>query len=678
MIKNNPVFKLLLPFIVGIVLSLCFPINSPLLKQSIFISIFIAYISVTLLKPGTTRNNVLNVLLILLFFTLGMARTAKDILNTKEYSKSVVMLSQLTDFPDSTARSIKLKIDIKKVYEDSAWKNMNTGAIIYLPKSDASKNLQAGDLIYTFATPQSIENMGNPGEFDYKKWSNSNGVFYQFYVSQDHWKKAEHIEPLPINIVLKRLRKTIFNYYKNSGIKEDELAVFSALTLGDKSMLDSELRQGYSAAGLMHILAVSGLHVGLVYAVILALFKPISKNKWGKILRFGTSIIILWGYAMLTGLSPSVTRAATMFTIFAAGDMFGKKYAVYNSMALAAFILLYCNPNIISNIGFQMSFLAVFGIVALYPYIYKWLYIKNKALDKIWQIMAVSIAAQAITTPLSLYYFNQFPALFLVSNILMIPLATILMYLFVFFIAVSPFPTIAVYMAKIIDWGTWLMNEFTHWINSVEWATLKGLAITEIQTLLLYAILTSAVLWGLKTNFKNFKILALMIIGLLLSLCYEQYILSQKKSCIVFNTYNEPLLLTTSGNEYNVWNPEQIDDVRYTQSIVLKNELKPSNSGLKTLKNQACIFGNDNRRGIYYNMNHVPKTDAISCNWLILSSKSPYNLNELLKQIEPQIIIADATISPYMLKKWKEQTQLLDIKIFDVKQNGAYVEEWSD
>jgi len=379
---------------------------------------------------------------------------------------------------------------------------------------------------------------------------------------------------------------------------------------------------------------------------------------------------------MLTGLSPSVTRAATMFTVFIAGDLFGRKYAVYNSMALAAFLLLFNEPQIIGNVGFQMSFLAVFGIVALFPYISKWLYFKYKFLNAIWQIMAVSIAAQAITTPLSLFYFNQFPTLFLISNVLMIPLATGLMYAFVVFIIVAPIPILASYVAKLIGWGVYLMNGFTNQVNAIEWATIKGLSIDAFQTVLLYAILAASVLWGLKTNFKNLKLLTALIASLLLSAIYQQYKTATTDRCIVFNTYGEPLLFATAGRNYNFWNPEQTDETRYINNTVTKNNLKPNLSGFSTLKDQINLFGNEDRRGIYYNVSHIAKTDTVACRWLILSEKSPYNLNELLKQIRPHTIIADASVSPSMLKKWKEQIEHRDMEIYDISQKGAFIEKW--
>lgn len=678
-LKNNPILKLLIPFIVGIIIALHLPYSLPTFIRIAFLILLVSIIGISFIKPSTTKNNILNISLIVLFFTLGMARATKEDKNIKAYDHPIIMLAQLTDYPDSTSKSIKAQVHIEQVYTDSAWKKVTTGATIYLQKSKKARRLEAGDYIYTYAQPELLTNQGNPGEFDFKKWANSNGIYYQFYTKEENWSTLPNRGELSLNIHLKKFRRSIFQYYKRSGISDDELAVFSALTLGDKSMLEHDLRQGYAAAGLMHILAVSGLHVGLIYAIILLLFKPFIKSKWGKIFRFIISIIVLWSYAMLTGLSPSVTRAATMFSVFVTGDLFGKKYAVYNSMALAAFILLFQNPEIIENVGFQLSFLAVFGIVALYPYIYRWIYIKWKWPDKIWQLIAVSIAAQIITTPLSLYYFNQFPLLFLVSNILMIPLATLLMYLFVAFLLVAPFPELAYYFAKIIDTGTYVMNQFTGWINSIDWAILKGLYINEYQIITIYIIIAAIVFWGLKTNYKNLRIVGWLVILFLSTLLYDKINTSNKNSLIVYNTYHEPLMMFTAGSTYTIYNPLEIDNVEwYTQTTTTRNRLNKSSESPIIAKDQFCVFGNKTNKGIFYNIDVVPKQDSINCRWLVVSDKSPYDLNKLLKFVKAQVIIADASVSSYKLKRWKEQTQSLNIEILDVKKNGAYVEEWND
>jgi competence protein ComEC len=427
----------------------------------------------------------------------------------------------------------------------------------------------------------------------------------------------------------------------------------------------------------MHILAVSGLHVGIIYVIVLYLFKPVAKTKWGKRFRFIVSICILWGYAMLTGLSPSVTRAATMFSVFVLGDLVGRKYAVYNSMALAAFLLLFHNPKIITNVGFQMSFLAVFGIVTFFPHIKKWLYFKHGLSRKAWELIGVSLAAQAITTPLGLYYFNQFPLLFLLSNILMVPLATILMYLFVAMVIAIPFPVIAKPIGILANWLTFAMNFFANWVNNLDWATVQGVHLTLLQMLILYSILFLIVFWGLRTSYKNLKLSFYSLLLFALITGIKEYQNMNTNSLTIFNTDRHVLFMQRDGKKYRIYSSGDKQDARwYMQSIITKYGLEKYSEDSLPQNASILLFGNREKRGIFYNTETMPAENPLKYRWLILSEKSPYNLKQLLSRIEAKNVIADATVSRFKLQKWHEQIEPLNIQIYDVQKRGAFIDKW--
>jgi len=397
------------------------------------------------------------------------------------------------------------------------------------------------------------------------------------------------------------------------------------------------------------------------------------------IVRFFVSIAILWGYAMFTGLSPSVTRAATMFSVFVLGDLFGKRYAVYNSMALAAFILLFYNPLLLLNVGFQMSFLAVMGIVFFYPIVYRWIYVPRKLPDKIWQLMAVSIAAQIITTPLSLYYFHQFPLLFMLSNLLMVPLATVLMYVFVMMIVFMPVPFISQKIGWLADKLTWVMNQFTQWIHQLEWATIKFVHINELQMLILYAVVVIVTYWGIRTSYRSLRLVFYFLIAFSLTVSYQYYNRTVENRLIIFNTFREPLILYASGRDGTIINPQKLENCDwFIQPVMLENGLKQqiADSTNMVFGNDLHIFGNYPYNGIFYNVDYFAVNDTIQCRWLILSEKSPFDIQKLLSNIKPQIIVADPAVSAFKLKNWQKILSKLQMQLHSVARQGAYVETW--
>ncbi len=678
-IQNNPFIRLVFPFIVGIWAGIMFVSCDIQLCYIFLTACLVSWLTLFFIKDFHGKAPVQNALLILIFLVMGLTQAVKETHEPKIFEEKAVLVTQIMDFPDSTASSIKLKTDILFEIKDSTQQPIQGKAYVYIPNNTRSRKLQAGDMLLMHAKPEIIKNQNNPGAFNFKEYAATQGFYYQLFLPDKNWQLSSVNQSFNLNIELKKFRRKIFNYYRQSGLNENELAVFSALTLGDKSLLEHDLRQGYVSAGLMHVLAVSGLHVGIIYMVVKFLLKGLMKKRWGTIVRFFVSIAILWGYAMFTGLSPSVTRAATMFSVFVIGDLFGKRYAVYNSMALAAFILLFYNPLLLLNVGFQMSFLAVMGIVFFYPIVYKWIYVPHKYLDKIWQLMAVSIAAQIITTPLSLYYFHQFPLLFMLSNLLMVPLATVLMYVFVMMIVFMPVPFISQKIGWLADKLTWLMNQFTQWIHQLEWATIKFVHINELQMLILYAVIVIVTYWGIRTNYRRLKLVFYFLIAFSLTVSYQYYNRTVENRLIVFNTFREPLILYASGRDGTIINPQKLENCSwFIQPVMLENGLKQQIADSTNMLSgeDLHIFGDYPYNGIFYNVDHFPVDDTIHCRWLVLSEKSPFDIQKLLTKIKPEMIIADPAVSGFKLNNWQKTLSGLQMRFYTVSQQGAFVETW--
>ncbi|NNE54598.1 MAG: ComEC/Rec2 family competence protein, partial [Flavobacteriales bacterium] len=273
------------------------------------------------------------------------------------------------------------------------------------------------------------------------------------------------------------------------------IGVVAALTLGDKSQLDKDTRNAFAMAGAMHVLAVSGLHVGILFMVIQKLLKPLSRLKNGSWFKTVILIATLWFYATLTGLSPSVLRTSTMFTFIALASHGGRQSNIYNTLAASAFLLLAIDPHLLFNVGFQLSYCAVIGIIWLQPVIYRVWFIKHKVGNWLWQLTSVSLAAQIATFPLGIFYFEQFPNLFLLTNILVIPAATALLICGLGFYASCWIPEVNQLVAWVVDKIAAGMNGGVCWVESIPFSSTQDLYISLGQMALIYAVIISLFLW---------------------------------------------------------------------------------------------------------------------------------------------------------------------------------------
>jgi competence protein ComEC len=477
-----------------------------------------------------------------LFFGLGVHLffIFLGILFTQQYNKKPVLydkgkfIAVVLETPQEKQNSYKSILQIEAVScGDSIWPTKEL-IVAYFSKSNSISALNAGDIIVFDNPPENIENKNNPYEFDYKDYLARKLIFRQVYLSENRWIKTQQIRK-SLAIWAEQTRGKLLQIYRNQPIEKTEFEILSALTLGYKRELDPETKRVFSASGASHVLAVSGLHVGIVFYLVSLVFGFLRHNRKGRLLFMLISISILWSYAFITGLSPSVMRAATMFSIFAIGENLNRRSNIYNSMAASAFILLLINPNNLFDIGFQLSYAAVFGIVFLQPKLEKLFFIKNRILRFFWMLITVSISAQIATFPITSYYFGQFPTYFWITNTFVIPAVMVLIPLGILLLFVSSIPVVssilAIMLNVIIKITYFLLSTINHLPLSV-----FDVSIGQIQFVLLAAVVGSVFIFI--KNQKAFFIksaLSLLLAVFITSLSTNIYRLNQTE-LIVYNT----------------------------------------------------------------------------------------------------------------------------------------------
>jgi competence protein ComEC len=298
-------------------------------------------------------------------------------------------------------------------------------------------------------------------------------------------------------------RANVVDVLRSSLKDTNDFAVASALLVGDDSLISSDLMKAYSASGTLHVLSVSGMHVGVIYLLIAFLFGKAERNKWLKHLYYPTVIILIWLYAILSGSSASVIRSATMLSIVLLGKWINSRSHIYNSLALSMFIILCYDPFLITDNGFILSYLAVYGIVYMQPLVLQLYNPENKWMFRLWELTSVSIAAQALTAPVSLLFFGQFPNYFILANMIVIPISTIAIYLTILQVVVVPWNEIEKWVAFVNGKSISFVNEFVIQLTKIPGAVTQDVYIDVFQCLVAYVMIFSLTDWIEKRRYTS-------------------------------------------------------------------------------------------------------------------------------------------------------------------------------
>jgi len=403
--------------------------------------------------------------------------------------------------PQEKAKSWKIEVELIRVkttddsITNSHWHPATGKMLLYIAKNNVPEiNLRYGDRIILNGSPQPINPPANPGEFDFKRFLSFKNITHQLFIKPTDYVRLPAREPKGMIYYANEARKWSLQKLAEFIPGKNEQAVASALVLGVTDAIDDDTISAYAASGALHVLAVSGMHVGIIYAIILFLFKPAEKFRGSKWVVALVSLVLLWSFAFITGLSPSVLRAVAMFSFVALARPFGIRTNIYNTLATSAFVLLLYNPYLIMSVGFQLSYLAVFGIVYLQQPIYHLWEIKNRIGDWIWQMTCISIAAQLATFVLSLLYFHQFPTYFLVSNLFVIPLSTLVLLAGMAMLAISFITPVAIVMGWAVGWLVRILNGIVFATESLPFSLINNIHISIFQCWLLFVILIALIL----------------------------------------------------------------------------------------------------------------------------------------------------------------------------------------
>lgn len=420
--------------------------------------------------------------------------------------------------------------------------------MVYFSSAGAEEGLVAGSRILFAADPSEIVNRGNPGEFDYRGYAASKGIYRQVFLAGKPWQEAGRDPRFRLRVTAENTRDHLLGIYRESGLSGREYEILSALTLGYKKSMEGEIRQLFADTGASHVLAVSGLHTGIVYMIFSVLLGFLRKGKTSRYVFLVVAFAALWSFAFITGLAPSVQRSALMFSVVLAGENLRRPANTWNTLAASAFLLLFANPRLLADVGFQLSYAAVGGIVFFQPRIARLLSFRSRAARYLWELLAVSLASQITTFPLSCYYFHQFPLYFWISNFIVIPAAFVFIFLGILVLVTSVWLPLSMFLAGITGMLTTGVCFLLEKIASLPWAVLPGIGFPVTSLLLSYVTLVM-IIFFLVTR-KSFYLQGILLSATLLFMAGAILRFRQAgvREIIVYNS-REPQIHLIHGRE---------------------------------------------------------------------------------------------------------------------------------
>ncbi len=559
-------------------------------------------------------------------------------------SEATSYIGEVLDFPQQKKRSVACQVHL--IYP------VDKKIMLYLEPDTNSKTLEPGDQLVVYASVVPFKNLGNPDDFDYERFMQNKGFSGSTYTNSNSWFRTG-ARSYSLRTEALRVRAKILDIYKSFGLDNDAYSFISAITLGYKADLTDQLKDAFRASGTSHVLAVSGLHVGIIYIIIISFFSFLGKRGKAVVVKQLLILLCLWGYVFITGMPVSVVRAAIMLSLLSIGNMLNRNGVNYNTLAVAAFFTLIINPFHLFDLGFQLSFASVSSILFFQPKISQLYVAKNKAIGYIWRLFTVSLSAQLGVFPLVLYYFGTFPTYFFITNLLVLPFIGVIIYsagglTFLTLLSSLNFGFIHLLIKIISTFIQFLINavlKIVFFFESLPMSVIEGYYITTLQLFLIFATVMSFSYFMLHKHAKAL-ISFLLSLTLLLSTNLVSYFKRPIDQFIVYNSYNESQMGYIISGEKIALLADSMQTIPHpSASIILLTD--------NVYKSKTSDF-------------------ALPVDYLILKSNNNFSMTELIAFYEPRKVIIDSSISRYAAEKIQNECKKLNIAFHDISNSGAF------
>lgn len=599
--------------------------------------------------------------------------------------------------PEERAKTYRVELEIrrgkwKNHQKEKQWQALSGRVIVYLDKAGVPMP-RYGEVWLVSGPPRPIDPPLNPGEFNYKRYLGYRNIEHQQYL-RPFQRQILAVDPpnriANLAAVVNRWADSVFTHQVGS---RAEYGLVNAMILGVRDDLDTELYRAYSAAGAVHILSVSGLHVGILFTVLTFLLSFLIRRPHGKLLMAGIQLLILWFYALVTGFSPPVLRSAAMFTMLIIANASGRQQQLANTLGASAFFILCFDPYALFSAGFQLSYLAVAGIGAWQSSLYQSVTFRNKWVNRLWELTAVALVAQLITFPLGVFYFHQFPTYFLLANPIVIVMSELLLPLAMAALAFSWVPYINDLLGWLLQKTAWLLNYAVTQTSQLPGAAWDGLWLSSTAMVLIYVVILCGVAL-LLTRYRVYLwatcLAALTLAGLTL---WDDYAQAHQRRLAVHFLPHRTAVSLTDGHRSTLLTDLDSTDTR-SYDFYLKNTF--GQWGVSTLTRESA-GSTDSLKSIpaYHQTRDYAlwvwqgktlllvnkltgrshwKLPAV-VDYLIIRRNALNSWNQLDGRVVARHIIFDDSNKTPLTDKLLIEAKQLGIACYSVRQMGAYVAE---
>ncbi|MEN9963722.1 MAG: hypothetical protein RL582_817 [Bacteroidota bacterium] len=616
----------------------------------------------------------------MLLLSMSDPRIDKSYFGNK-LKKENSLIVTLTTEPKYGEKQIRFIAEVNAIRDDSSWKKATGKIMIKFKTSDTNIIPNIGSTLVVKKAVQKIIGNKNPGGFQADEYYETKGVFHQMSLTSKDFRKMGTDSSIWLRKAILKWRNQLLHQLQQALPSDKKvIGIAEALLIGYQEDLDPELMQAYSRTGVVHIIAISGLHVGIIYAVlwwILGNIPFMHKRTWIKCLSI---LIFLWIFTLVSGASPSVLRSTVMFSVLLIGKPFDRKLSAFSALLLSAFILLVFDPYLLWNLGFQLSYIAVTGILFLQKPIHSFLKMKYKFVHPISEMISVTLAAQLATMPVTLFYFHQFPNYFLIANLIAVPLSTIILFLEIGMMLTFPFKSICLFLGKITSSSIRWMNTITGTIDAWPYSNIDSIHFNVLSLVLLYGFIIFLML--LLRQQKRVYFFSLIIWFSLSSMAYSiNEIKSQYQiGFIVPHQYEKTSLFFLKRNKlfgFSTMNPNEEDKrwVGLKKGICTSYQIdtaqifhfaEEKNQFLEIEGKRILLLVNNK---LIYDTAHIPCVD-----FLILSENPRVEIKKLIAYAQPSQIIFTASNLKWNIERWEKELDSLPLRKFSIASQGAFIQ----
>ncbi|MGG7035634.1 MAG: ComEC/Rec2 family competence protein [Flavobacterium sp.] len=669
-ILQFPLSRITLCFVLGIVFANYFNPNPKTIIILLLIFTILIGISYFLSKRDFIQKLHFGIFTYLLSFSIGISTI---IIHNPVYSKS----NYIHFFESETQKHI-LEITVREKLKPTVFYRKYIGIItktdgkisdgkilLNLKKSDFEEPLIIGNKLIFHGNILKNSIPKNPDQFDYGKYLTEKGILAQVNLNNKNTVITSEIEK-NIWYYSAAIREKIIGNLEKNNFRKEELNIVNALLLGQQQEIEKEILHDYQFAGAIHILSVSGLHIGFIVVFLNFILQRVPKNKTGNTIRFLTIFFFLWIFAIIAGLSPSVVRSVTMFSFLALGMFLKRETNIFHTLLISLLFILLITPSFLFDVGFQLSYTALFFILWIQPWLSKLWNPKNRIIKYFWDIITVSFAAQIGTFPLSIYYFHQFPGLFFVTNLVILPALGIIMALGAGVMILAIFNFVPAILTQTLQWSIYVLNRIINYIASFEEFVFQEIPSNKSILIITYLLIFSLFIWLQKPNFKKLILTLSLIIAL--QTAYFLTINTEKNQSewIVFHSVKNTLMTERKGNKIIAFENQNTSTDYLIKNYKTAHFCKTIQR--EKLKNVAYFKDKKiqiiDSTGIY--------SENIKPDILILTHSPKINPERLIHLLKPKQIIADGSNFGNTILKWKETCLKEKIPFHATAEKGFY------